>query len=214
MTKKVEYPVDKAALEEMSRGMIYAELAITDNKEGTLAKIGKANPSQTKKEKRKDAVVRVPPKILGFDHLVDPTVIKDDGNIFLISKEDDIKDNVSEIFGRNQEDNLMRNIAEGAVDDSPEDTEDVSDEDAKYNRILMKIPKAFRDHMPDIYLKPILRAQGVIFVKKDNTDNNVSDESSTQKIEQDKTKKTKKSRPKWVPKLFRKKTIDKIEPTE
>ena len=164
--------------------------------------------------KGKDAVVRVPPKILGFDHLVDPTVIKDDGNILFISKEDDIKDNFSEIFGRNQEDNLMRNIAEGAVDDSSEDTEDVSDEDAKYNRILMKIPQAFRDHMPDIYLKPILRAQGVIFVKKDNTDNNVSDESSTQKIDQDKTKKTKKSRPKWVPKLFRKKTIDKIEPTE
>jgi hypothetical protein len=164
--------------------------------------------------KGKDAVVRVPPKILGFDHLVDPTVIKDDGNILLISKEDDIKDDLSEIFGSNQEEDLMRNVAEGAADDSPEDTEDVSDEDAKYNRIITKIPQAFRDHMPDFYLKPILRAQGVIFEKKDNTDDGKSDGSSTQKIDQEKTKKTKKSRPKWVSKLFRRKTTSKIEPTE
>jgi len=165
--------------------------------------------------KGNDAVVSMPPKILGFDHVVGPTVIKDDGNILLISKEDDIKkDNLSEIFGPSQEEDLIRNIAE--VTDEPDNTEDVSDEDAKYNRVIAKIPKAFRDHMPDFYLIPILKAQGVVDGSNLKNDDTFSDknEDPTQKIDQDQKKTKKKTRKSWVPKMFNKRSAKKIEPTD
>ena len=42
--KKLDLQVNDDAIDEMSRGMMFAELAITDNKPGTLAKVSKANP--------------------------------------------------------------------------------------------------------------------------------------------------------------------------
>jgi len=159
-------------------------------------------------------VVRVPPKILGFEHVGPPIVIYEGGNILLISKEDDIVDNLSEIFGPSQEKDLIRNIAE--VADASDNTEDVSDEDAKYNRVVAKIPKAFRDHMPDFYLIPILKAQGIedrSKLKKDDTVSNKS-EDPTQKIVQDKKKTKKRTQKSWVPKIFNKRTAKKIEPTD
>ena len=42
--QKIEFPLQEEPLEEVCRGMMFASLAITDNKMGTLANVGKANP--------------------------------------------------------------------------------------------------------------------------------------------------------------------------
>jgi len=177
--------------------------------------------------KGKDAVTTLPPKILGFDHLADPTVIEDDGKILLIKNNDDLKADLTEIFGSNQEKDLKQSVEEATKsrdvsenEESPVEGEQQQErvstdeeEDAKYNRVVTKIPKAFRDHMPDFYLKPIFKAQGI--ENGSNFEEKKGIVRPIQEVYQEMKKTSKKVQKKWVPKMFREKKapIEKVEPT-
>lgn len=149
---------------------------------------GKSNVRFHRIVKGKDAVPRVPPKILGFDHLVSPTVISDTGQIMLITNQrqidaleneereddDDNSDNNStnKGFGWRVAKYFQGNDDNSNDDDESDDSDsDNSEEEGegkskkkktKYEKTVSKVPKPFRDHMPDFYLKPIFHAQGII----------------------------------------------------
>jgi hypothetical protein len=153
--------------------------------------------------KGKDCVVNVPPKSLGFQHLVDPIRITDLGEIVWHSSEveldADIEDITTKVAGSRQ---LVQDF-EG--DDTP----------SKYGRVVVRIPKVLRDHMPDFYLKPLLKSRGV---KHGSLRECVSTCDSIQEpagqIEQSEEltsgkegKRRKAPKRIWLPKMFRKKQI-------
>lgn len=148
--------------------------------------------------KGKDCVVNVPPKSFGFRHLVDPVRITDVGEIVLHSSEveldADIADLTTKVAGSRQ---LVQDV-EG--DDTP----------AKYERIVVRIPKVLRDHMPDFYLKPLLKSRGV---KHGSLRECVSTYDSflepAGQIEQKGKSLPPRKQAKriWLPKMFRKKKI-------
>lgn len=163
-----------------------------------------------------DAVVYLPPQWFGFEHMVDPIMIKDDGDIILIDKENDKfeEEDVSEIFVSNRD--TLRNIVKLSQNEEIENNSDDDAADATYSRIVEKIPKAFRDHMPDFYLKPLIEARDR---KKKMKHDNASKKSEAQQIQDIAAKEGMKTmakssirRKSWIPKMLLKKSR-KIEPT-
>lgn len=182
--------------------------------------------------KGKDAVTSVPPKMLGFEHIVDPIMIEDDGRILMLQNGESFKNSFTELLDSTKQNDFKFGVDASSGDESEqksvdeqlqqrrapsgeddEDEDDDEEEDAQYNRFVTKVPKAFRDHMPDFYLKPIFNAQGIKNgPKSDKT------ESVIQPIEDAQmTVRTKKIQKQWVPKMFRKskskKTIEMVSPT-
>lgn len=109
--------------------------------------------------KGRDIVTRVPPKLFGFCHLIDPIQITDQGLVVLQTKEEDpeadlleltkYRANGTEPVGTTDE--LQSTVNSDTLDSSPQ---------SKYERLVSKIPRALRDHMPDFYLKPVLQTLG------------------------------------------------------
>jgi predicted lipase len=99
--------------------------------------------------KGKDCVVNVPPKSFGFRHLVDPVRITDAGEIVRYSTEVEVEADIADLTTKVAGSRQLVQDFEG--DDTP----------SKYERTIVRIPKALRDHMPDFYLKPLLKARGV-----------------------------------------------------
>ena len=177
--------------------------------------------------KGSDVVASVPPKILGFEHMVEPTLLADDGNIFLRLKQGDAETDPFKLLSLRQEQQSMKNLRGTAPkslerEANEEDTEEETDEDdddddaaeAKYNAMVAKIPKAFRDHMPDFYLKPLFNAKGIVFgttrkIDEPTAEDEVVDFNTTSKqIQSSESPKPKKKKNRtWVPKAFRKKQV-------
>jgi Lipase (class 3) len=113
--------------------------------------------------KGKDVVTCVPPKIFGFCHLADAIKITDDGLILLHTKdEDDPEADLTELSN-------CRGFSERNLELSSSASTDIADNlpsrggysQCKYDKMVARIPKALRDHMPDFYLKPMLRNLGL-----------------------------------------------------
>ncbi|KAG7372399.1 lipase class 3 [Nitzschia inconspicua] len=173
--------------------------------------------------KGKDAVTTVPPKLLGFVHMVEPTVITDEGGIVLRLKEVDAETNVMDLVTI-QKDQICqkyltssgnKSLESEMKSDMDEETDEESDDEAetKYNNLVARIPKALRDHMPDFYLKPLFRAKGInVGTIRPNEEAAADDTSESDKAGHQKTRQIgtieetteKKVRP-WVPKVFRRK---------
>lgn len=173
-----------------------------------------------------DVVASVPPKVLGFAHVADPIVITDEGNVVLRTKDADAETDLGQLFSLTKDSGSVRTLGvegrndeddyETSDDSTHSDSEDV--EQAKYNRMVARIPKAVRDHMPDFYLKPIFKRQGIKcgtlrqVEDPDSHDNSgnfpVNEPITTTTDDATKvamsTKEPDKKGRRWVPKMFRK----------
>lgn len=107
-----------------------------------------------------DVVTCVPPKLFGFCHLIDPIKITDAGQIVVRTKQDDPDADLLEltIFRVTNEQTVNLDDME---DDDSVDSEYPVDTKSKYDRFVARIPKSLRDHMPDFYLRPLLKSVGL-----------------------------------------------------
>mmetsp|Transcript_24364 Transcript_24364/g.36142 ORF Transcript_24364/g.36142 Transcript_24364/m.36142 type:complete len:473 (-) Transcript_24364:182-1600(-) len=120
--------------------------------------------------RNKDVVATVPPAILGFHHLGSLVHIAQDGTITFnsnIPDRDTDEDRVKIAAARqlkcekSRSEELENN--ERALPDANEESDEEDDVDDassldssdSYKLKISKIPKAFRDHMPDFYLNPM-----------------------------------------------------------
>jgi hypothetical protein len=164
--------------------------------------------------KGNDVVVSVPPKLFGFRHLIDPIKITDAGQIVLRTEEHDPETDLMELTKYRDGEELVENL----------NYSDEEDSKTKYDRMAARIPKAFRDHMPDFYLKPLFKARGMKYgsVRPCLSQVSTMDEAESSPMPEDDKEaletskglemKTKKNR-KWVPKMFRKFKSEKVQPT-
>jgi hypothetical protein len=163
--------------------------------------------------KGNDVVVSLPPKLFGFRHLIDPIKITDGGQIVLRTKEDDPETDLMALTKYTEGESLVENF----------DYDDDEDHKTKYDRQVSRIPKALRDHMPDFYLKPLLKARGIKYgsvrpcLSQDTTMDEAETPETEEKLESKdenalKGEKRKKKNRTWVPRLFRK-TKHEVSPT-
>lgn len=172
--------------------------------------------------KGKDAVTTVPPKILGYEHMTEPTVITDEGSIVLRVQQADAETNVMDLVNIHKDQisqRLLTSAANKTVDDgeSHADTDGESsvesedESDTKYNNMVARIPRSLRDHMPDFYLKPLFRAKGIDVgtlrpkeVKPEDDSSESNDESGANTTEVVPTEATKQKKNRdWAPKVFK-----------
>ena len=100
--------------------------------------------------RNKDVVATVPPAFLGFNHLGRLVFITNDGEIQFdaeVAESDTDDARIKEAVGKYQ--------PAADDEDADGDAEKGSGEKSKYEKKVSKIPKAFRDHMPDFYLTPM-----------------------------------------------------------
>lgn len=155
--------------------------------------------------KGKDCIVNVPPKSFGFRHLVDPVRITDAGEIALHNSEVDLDADIADLSTKVAGSRQLVQDFEG------------SDTPAKYERIVVRIPKVLRDHMPDFYLKPLLKSRGVkhgslreCVSAYDSFLEPAGQVEQTEKLtleEKGKSLPRKEAKRIWLPKMFRKKQI-------
>ena len=128
--------------------------------------------------KGRDVVVTVPPSVLGFQHMVKPVVIKDNGQIVLKRNYVQVDTDATTL--------MELAFARSAKSEEDEKTENESVETTKYSKMVSKIPRSLRDHMPDFYLRPLFQAKGIQFgvqldrpvLEKTRSDGKEPDESS------------------------------------
>jgi len=137
--------------------------------------------------KGRDVVATVPPRALGFRHIVDPVVIDDDGNITFPnsrssssttakarrtaaesttsdervnrsgSSSSSSSSSTSDI-NQSEINELVRNVPVASSRDAENNNNNNNNE--SYSKLVARIPAPLRDHMPDFYLKPLYRAKG------------------------------------------------------
>ena len=173
-----------------------------------------------------DMVTRVPPQLFGFCHLIDPVHITDSGSIVLRSTEKDAADEFME-FTEFQKSNDYLHVANYDYDDPNESNSEVElSPKSKYDRMISRVPKSLRDHMPDFYLNPVLQSLGLRYGstspemrelrhltrldpvgQKDDAGDDKNKESSPKKVETSTEKFHRKTqvREPWVPRMFRSK---------
>ena len=100
----------------------------------------------------KDVVATVPPNWFGFKHLGKLVYINNEGKILVDALIDEDTDS----------DHLMAILTKEPWDESEREL----GTESTYERLVKKIPRAFRDHMPDFYLKSVIQ----IFEKKESID--------------------------------------------
>jgi pimeloyl-ACP methyl ester carboxylesterase len=91
--------------------------------------------------KDRDVVVKLPPTFLGFTHLGPAVVIEEDGTIHV--REVDFLDTDGDV-----EEATLRGLSI-SPEEGDEEEKDVP-ESTKYIRMLGRIPKSLRDHMPEL----------------------------------------------------------------
>jgi hypothetical protein len=97
----------------------------------------------------KDIVATLPPALFGFRHIDDLVFISEGGSIKFVGEGEETKSDQTEISA--------------AVKGTPkvftagDDAGDQDDEPTAYDRKVQSIPKILRDHMPDFYLKPMIK---------------------------------------------------------
>jgi hypothetical protein len=128
--------------------------------------------------KGKDVVVTVPPSAFGFQHVVKPVFIDDDGKVTMrtntpVPEESELV----ELFVKYR----------GSAGTEEED-DSAADEKTKYDRSISRVPRILRDHMPDFYLKPLMSAKGIKLgtdiESSDNTDLTEKGSESAEEEEQ------------------------------
>jgi len=134
--------------------------------------------------KGKDVVASVPPAALGFRHISNPVTIDKDGKITLTKEGSIVHDEEVE-----QREDAMEQLAHTVLPDMDDDTVSTSQEEvspdnvkrkqSKYDKLVSKIPASLRDHMPDFYLRPLLRAKSGHVVQAKQLDNIVKDRKSS-----------------------------------
>lgn len=188
-----------------------------------IEEYGEKNVRLYRLVKGKDAVATVPPRILGYEHMVEPTIITDEGSIVLRLQEGDAETSVVDLVTIHKDQisqRFLKSTVEKSLDNEPTpdtdgETDDESEDEAetKYNKFVSHIPQALRDHMPDFYLKPLFRAKGINFgtlrpkdeePEDDSSESNDESQQQTRQIATTEVPKQKKSRA-WVPKVFRRK---------
>ena len=103
----------------------------------------------------KDVVPKVPPSIFGFKHIGKLVYITEDEELLINPKLDsDHKIDDKEIEELAQTNPAL--LEEEYDNNENEDTTDVQNI-SSYDKFVSKIPKSFRDHMPDFYLNPLLK---------------------------------------------------------
>lgn len=123
--------------------------------------------------KGRDVVATVPPRAFGFQHISEPVSIDDNGKIILHPCKCGPSSFTAAEGGQGSEDTSERVLDDlvhkvPSTDAADNNNEDGSDDDnnnnnsqSKYEKLVAKIPAPLRDHMPDFYLKPMMRARGM-----------------------------------------------------
>jgi len=134
-----------------------------------------------------DVVTSVPPKIFGFRHLLDPVKITDEGAVVFQNEDDDSEADLTELSQCRAFGQETHEVESETMNSSDDDAADPSLEPkSKYDRLVARVPKALRDHMPDFYLKPVLRNLGL-------------ERGSTRPVTQFEAPKTSHSKPEQAP---------------
>ena len=150
--------------------------------------------------KGQDIVTTVPPKLFGFRHLVDPIVIWDDGRVVLKHKSVQNEPETDLVaLSRLHRGHECVLSADLESDGQP----------TSYDRMIARVPKALRDHMPDFYLKPLFKANGIKLGSPTSCLSHEDDGVPTKDDDVPKKalpEETKRGRPRkvWIPKMFRK----------
>ena len=110
--------------------------------------------------KGNDVVTCVPPKLFGFCHLIDPIKITDAGQIVVRTNQEDPDADLLELT-KYRVSCDQTGHRDQIVDDDSVGNEPTSDTKSKYDRLVARIPKSLRDHMPDFYLRPMLTGLGI-----------------------------------------------------
>ena len=114
----------------------------------------------------KDIVASLPPALFGFRHVDDLVFISDSGNIKFVGEGEETKCDGAEItYAVASTPKAFTAVDDGAADEDGEPTE--------YDRMVQRIPKTLRDHMPDFYLKPMMRMAMAKSASKTATDSAV-----------------------------------------
>jgi hypothetical protein len=169
-----------------------------------------------------DVVTSVPPKLFGFCHLIDPIRITDAGQVVVRTSQEDPDTDLLLLSKYRISCDQAGTPDQLAVDEDDDDDDEFVgserrfDSKSKYDRLVARIPKSLRDHMPDFYLKPMLKSLGIRWgstraeLALGRSLSSTLDEEGT-KSKSDDTKQgekqgsgTKKSRT-WIPKVFRSK---------
>ena len=111
-----------------------------------------SNTKMLRVVRNKDVVATVPPAILGFHHLGRLVYIAEDGSIHFDSDSpeqsadvDRVKESAAKYVPR----------GEGETKSTADADQNEDGQLSKYEKKVNRIPKAFRDHMPDFYLTPM-----------------------------------------------------------
>ena len=108
----------------------------------------------------------MPPNFLGFQHLDNLIYITEDGEV-LVRPDETNRVSVSEEQAKEicKEDAYAGVLGdqEKALDDDDDDDDQSQDSsrldqpNPKYERMIKMVPGALKDHMPDFYLKPLVK---------------------------------------------------------
>ncbi|GKY96780.1 hypothetical protein MPSEU_000637200 [Mayamaea pseudoterrestris] len=115
----------------------------------------------------KDVVSVVPPKALGFRHVSQAIVIDRDGKVtmpLLIISSPPASNNTPSDAKDESVTKAMAEIATMIQTVRPVEIDGgcvEHDDPSKYEKMVQKIPPSLRDHMPDFYLRPLLRVNGI-----------------------------------------------------
>ena len=153
----------------------------------------------------RDVVTSVPPKLFGFCHIADPIKISDEGLIFLQTKEDDPETDMVELtkYREYEEESRAKELKTVNSTDTADSSSDGTK--SKYQRLVSRVPRALRDHMPDFYLKPVLQNLGLKCgsTRRDSeSGDHVSDSSSPDPASDRDLESSQKSKRGWMPKVF------------
>jgi len=163
--------------------------------------------------KGKDAVPSVPPKLFGFCHLVHPVKINDSGAIVLRTREDEPEWDLLELTEFRDSPNYQALKGVHRADDIFPADEEYFDHQSRYERLVARIPRPLRDHMPDFYLKPMLKQLGLPYgssrsetdILNSLSDNIVEGDEGGDDDEGIKRARQKKKSRTWIPGMFRSK---------
>ena len=166
------------------------QVAMKEVVEKELAKYGPDNASILRIVRNKDIVPTVPPSWLGFRHIGKLVYISQDDELQMDGKannsralgnnhdDDDDDDDGAEPTKPDENLAKTRSLVQAASravleDDSDDDDDDDDDNgekkpkdksrEAKYFRMIRKIPLALRDHMPDSYMRPMKSVREALF---------------------------------------------------
>jgi hypothetical protein len=98
----------------------------------------------------KDIVATLPPAILGYRHIDDLVFISENGQIKFVGEGAETKSDETEVSAAVQGTPKVFITEESDGNEEPGERTD-------YDKKVKSIPKPLRDHMPDFYLKPMMK---------------------------------------------------------